>query len=479
MKQHKYQILAGAVVVGLLLLGMLLYSPLADPARFWQCSPAEPRGDDLEAWQKTIAPEQTSVEPDEDFFDNFTISSDSDFFTVQHTHGNPPDNPFDFELYEMTPGETFNIGGGNVKFSCIGAAYHDANQTMADDVAFRLFDPNLQPVADTDLSEFGNCVITETGSNFRYNPWPAVQFVFNYRQTEDLMFHGIKIFDGRTHNLLTSGYSSSASHGSIRFNTHLPIWHRTPIDIVFDVSYGPVKTFEFAPLPGEGFDEGSFQCRLLGVFETVEPGRHSTSSRDNITTHQFPKASPEEKTGLTLFFACRPTASNMPVTFEFLDKDGDKISTRGSSTSGHALSIAFKSPLKEIALIRAHYRSRRYRIVMNLPYIPGLPEENNAISNLFDVYIPYVRLRDPGQVERCVRGTLQLGRSTTIGTVPAAGINSFAFPMDFNDVTLRDIARAYARGGSLSVDIENDRLRRQYPVPLWQRFKQFLQKLFP
>jgi len=478
MKKRKYQILAGAVVVGLLLLGLLLYYCFVDPARFWNCNPTEPRGGDLEAWQQTITQAQLPDEPNEDFFDKFTVSSDDDYFTVEHPYINPPDNLFAFELKEMSPGETFNIAGGNVKFSCIGVAYHDANQTMADDVAYRLFDPNLQPIADTDLSEFGNCVTTEPGSNFRYNPCPAVQFVFQYQGIEDLMFHGIKTFDSRTHKSLTGGYSSSGSNGSLRFNTHLPIWHRTPIDIVFDISYGPVKTFEFAPRPGEGFDEGSFQCRLLAVFETVEPGRHSSSTRDNITTHQFPKA-PPDKAGLTFFFVCRPTAGSMPVTLEFLDKDGNNISTRGSSTSGHTHSIAFREPLEKISLIRARYRSRRYRIVMNLPYIPGLPEENNAITDLFDVRIPYVRLHEPGQVEQFLRQTLQLDQSRTTGPAPAAGINSLSFPMDFNDVTIRDIARCYALGGSLFVDIQNDHLNREYPVPFWERLKQFLQKLFP
>lgn len=479
MKKRKFEILAVIVVAGLLFLGLLLYYQYDDPARFWHCNPAVPRGGDLEDWHQTIAQAQTVDEPNEDFFGKFKISSDDEYFTVEHPHKNPPDNFFEFELCEMAPGETLNIGEGTVKFSCIGTAYHDANQTMTDDAVYRFFDPNLQPIADTELGRFGNCVTTESGSNFRYNLCPAVQFVFQYQGIEDLMFHGIKTFDSRTHNSLTGGYSSSGSNGSYRFNTHLPIWHRTPIDIVLDVSYGPVKTFEFAPRPGEGFDEGSFQCRLLAAFETVDPGRHSTSSRGNIMTHQFPKASPEEKTGLTLFFACRPTASQMPVIFEFLDKDGNKISTRGSSTSGHTHSITFRKPREEIALVRAQYRTRRYRIVINLPYIPGLPKENNAISDLFDVRIPYVRLHDPGQVEQFVRRTLLLHQSRTSGSAPAASINSFAFPMDFNDVTLRDIARSYAQGGSLSVDIQNDRLNREYPVSMWQGFKQFLQKLFP
>ena len=478
MKKHKYQLLAAAVAILFLLPGMLFYYHINDPAKFWFCSPTEPRGDDVETWQKTISPVPPPAEPNEDYFDNFTVGSDSEYFTVEHPYENPPDNSFAFELHEMAPGEPLDIGGGSLKFSCIGTAYHDVNQTMEDDAVFRSFDSQLQPVAETELGKFRNYQRTENGSNFRYNSCPAVQLIFEYQGIENIMLHGIKIFDSRTRKLLTSGYSSSSSNGSHQFNTHIPIWHRTPIDIVMDVSYGPVKTFEFAPRAGQGFEEGSFKCRLVSVFEGVIPGRHSSSSRGNSMTHQFPKA-PPDKAGLTFFFVCLPTSSQMPVTFEFLDKDGDKISTSGSSTSGHAHSIAVKHPLEKVALIRALYRTRRYRVVISLPYIPGLPEENNAISNLFDVHIPYVRLQDPDRVSRFLRQTLQLGSYRSTGPAPATSINSLTFPLDFTDVTVRDIARCYARGGDLYVDIKNDRLNREYPVSLWVRFKQFLQKITP
>ena len=65
MKEHKYQILAAAVAVFLLLLGILLFSHFTDPAKFWLCSPTEPRGDDVETWQKIIAPAQPPEEPNE------------------------------------------------------------------------------------------------------------------------------------------------------------------------------------------------------------------------------------------------------------------------------------------------------------------------------------------------------------------------------------------------------------------------------
>ena len=476
--KKKYQILAVPLAILLFsLLGFLLYSTFADPARFWFCSPAEPRGNDTEDWQKIITPAQPAEKMDEDFFEKFVVSSDDDCFTVEHPSVNPPDNVFAFELNEIEPSEPLDIGGGTLKLSCIGTAYHDANQTMSDDAVFCFYDSQLQPVNVADIVGSGNYASTENGSNFRYSPWPAVQFIFQYKGIEHLMFQGIKIFDRRTHEPLATGYSSSGRESSHRFNTHIPLWHRTPVDLVIDVSYGPEKTFEFAPRAAEGFGEGNFKCRLISVFEGVDTSTNSNSSRNNIMIHEFRKA-PPEKAGLTFFFACLPTASQMPVTFEFLDKDGKKLSTQGSSTTGYAHSIALKQPLEKISLIRAHYRIRRQRIVIHLPYIPGLPERNNPVKNLFDVYIPYVKLHDPTQVEQFIRRTLQLSRSQSTGRTPANSVNNAAFPMEFRGVTIREIAKFYAQGGNLSIDIEHDQLNREYPVPLWVRLKQFLQKAF-
>ncbi len=477
--KNKNLILTVSVFTCLLLLGISLYRTFADPTKFWYCSPTKPRGNDLEAWQKTITPKQQTEDMNEDFFENFTVSSDNDNFTVEHTSENPPGNLFAFEFHEMTPGEPHDIGAGTLKFSCIGTAYHDANQTMSDDAVFRLYDSQLQPISNTNLIESGNYATTEDGSNFRYNPWPAVQFVFEYQKIEDIMLHGIKIFDSRTRKSLTTGYNSSGSHDSHQFKTHIPIWHRTPIDIVIDVSYGPIKTFEFAPRAGEGFDVKNFKCQLISVFEGVDNRTGSSSSRDNVTIHKF-KKTPPDKTGLlTFFFACLPSAHHMPVTFEFLDKDGNKLSTRGSATSSYTHNITMKQPLEKIAIIRAYYRTRRQRIVIHMPYLPGLPEENDVIKNLFDVHIPYVMLNGPGQVERFLKNSLQLGRSRSIGPTPGNSIHSAAFPLEFSDVSIRDIAQFYAHGGTLHVDTENDQLILEYPTPLWMRFRQFLQKVFP
>ena len=114
---------------------------------------------------------------------------------------------------------------------------------------------------------------------------------------------------------------------------------------------------------------------------------------------------------------------------------------------------------------------------MHLPYIPGLPEQNKSINNLFDVCVPYAKFAKQYDLERFLEQTLQLSDCVTSGPVPANSIKNIPFPLEFENVTVRDSAKIYATGGTLSVNIENDRLELKYPLPLSDRIKQFLQRI--
>ena len=476
MKKRGYYIVG--VVFGIILLSIVLVM-LSGREAVLYCSANSPRVSGVAEWEEAISPIQPSEELDEDFFNNFVISSDSNSLTVVYPYKIAPDNSFAFELAEMSPSEDIKIGGGSLELIGIGAAYLDANQVLEDDASVRFYDGRFERMGETEVKELGNHRIRELGRSFRNYPFPAVQFGFGSQDVEDIMFHGIKIFDASTRKRLISGHimSGSGRDDYIWFNTHISLWHRGAVDLVLDVSYGPTKTFEFAPRAGEGFDQGSFKCRLIGVLEGVDIDDHDSSNRGNVVTHQFFKA-PPDRAGTLFFFVCWPQAHQMPVTFEFLDKEGNKLRSRGGSTSGNIHQVYLREPLDRVAVIRARYRTRRQRIVIHLPYIPGLPEENDAIDNLFDVYIPYVRLQDAGHVGRFLEQTLQLRDSRRTGSTPSVSIHNTVFPLDFNDVTVRQIAECYAQGGSLHVDHQNEQLIREYPESVFQRIEQYLRKIF-
>ena len=465
------------MIVCLLVAGILVYAIISTSRGKWHCSPSQPRPSAVKAWEKVTGPAQPPEEPNEKFFADFTIRSDDENFIVEYPTENPPDNPYDYEIREITPGEPLNIGNGTLTFCALGTAYHDANQTMEDDARYRFYDAELQSITKEQAEKLKVYNFTERGGNFRHRPFPCVQLGLKHEGIEDLMFQGIRVFDASTKKELTGGYGSTGGKEYHWFNTRLPLWHRTPVDIVIEVSYGPSKTFEFAPRAGEGFSEGNFECHLIGIFEDADIYSSSSSSRDNIMIHEFPKAKAKQA-GLRFVFACRPTASKMPVTFDFLDSDGKLLRGRGSSTSGNIHNGGLKQPLEKVARIRARYRTQRQRIVIHLPYIPGLPEQNNEIDDLFDVRIPYVRFQGVDKLRNFLVATLQLQGISQTGPTPPNSINSIRFPVEFSDTTVREVAKIYAEGGNLKADIESERLRLEYPLPLMTRLKLFLEKMF-
>jgi hypothetical protein len=450
-----------------------------EPKHVWYSSPTAPRPTGTKIWEETISPIPPLQQMNEDFFDNFVITSYSNGFTVEYPWPKHySDNAFAFELAEFKPEEPLNIGSATLELSAIGTAYLDANQTQEDQARYRFYDPGFHSIPDAKITQLRSHNFLEPGRSFRDRPFPFVWIGFQAQDVNDLMFHGIKIFDAHTRSLVATGHSISRSENYCWFKTNVSMWHHAPVDVVIDVSYGPSKTFQFAPKAGEGFELGGFKCRLINVFEGGDTS-YSTSSdtrRNWIATRIF-RGGPD-RYGLCFFFACQPQARQMPVTFDFLDKDGQILYGRNDSTSINVHKILLRQPLEKVDLVMARYRTRRRRIVMHLPYIPGLPEENKSIDNLFDTYVPYVSFSRPDEISHFLGRSLQLRNTTTTGRVPAVSINSAAFPMDFNDVTVRDITRRYAQGGKLHTDPNSEQLTREYPIPLRTRIERFLNRIF-
>lgn len=468
-------VVVAACVLGV---GVLLYSRFSGAKVVLRCSASRVRPKGLEAWEEVLAPAEVPVELEEALFDKCKISSDDESISITHPCRDTVENVFAYELSEMGLGEAVDIGGGTLKLCAMGTAYLDSTQTIEDDAEYSFYDTQFQRISNEQVAKLNRHNYAEAGTTFGYRPFPAVQFGFEHEGIEDLMFHGIRVFDASTKSILSRGYSSSGGKRYKWFKTGIALWHRAPVDIVIDVSYGPVKTFEFAPSVGEGFlIDGALECRLMGVLEGVDTSMSSSSGSGNIFTVRFRKAE-SGKGGLRFVFLCQPQASGMPVSFDFLDREGKKLSGGGSSTSGNIHSVDINQPLEKVALIRARYRTRRQRIVVHLPYIPGLPEENNSVDDLFDVRVPYVKFRDVERFTSFLKQVLQLKSTRETGTRPANSIRNAPFPLEFSGKTMREIAGIYGKGGDFEIDIESEQLLLKYPLTLSERLKDFWRRIF-
>ena len=200
------------------------------------------------------------------------------------------------------------------------------------------------------------------------------------------------------------------------------------------------------------------------------------SSSKNIVTFRSEKAK-DAKAGTRFHFTCLPTANQMPVTFDFVTKEGIKLRSGGNSTSGRFHDNTLHQTLDKVDLIQAKYRTNRHRIIVHIPYIPGLPEQNKNIENLFDVHIPYVKFDSENRLEEFLSDTLQLNWTRTTGRKPLKIEQKITYPVIFSDVTLRDIAKQYAPRATFNTDLENEVLEIKYPVPFTVKMKMLLNRI--
>ena len=475
MRVTKYILFAVFFIAGLLIFGIIFYYRVYNQSASWYCSSTGVRGGEEELWKRTFSPAQPPEVIDSNLFDKYIVTSDANNYYIKFPSDPGPaepslSEPYEYDLYEINPGETLDIGGGTFEYVGLGTAFLDANNLWQEQVKYKFFDAENQYVSPNDvfpkLGVYGSS--SEYVSNFQSRPFPSVNFGFHYENIDNIKVNYIRIFDANTHKSLSSGYSSDRFKNYDWMKANLTLLYRTPIDVVLDLSYGQSHTHEFPALAGEGFDEPDFKCRLLDVFEGVDPSFGWSESGFKRTTGSNSRT--------VLYFVCQPTASYIPVTFEVLNRDGKRING-GNAASGYNYLTFINPPVEKIALIKATYLSRRARVVVHLPYIPGLPEQNNKINNLFDVRVPYAKFASQYNLENFLEQTLQLSSRVITGPVPANSIKNLQFPLEFENVTVRDIAKIYATGGNLSVDIENDRLELEYPLPLGARVKQFLERI--
>ena len=466
MKKQTRILLSILFITIFLATGFLFYSRYQD-SEFLYCSAKVPRGRDIEKWQKITDLNLPIDKIDESYFNKFKISSDSEKYTIDFPPKQPAANPFAFEIREMSPGEALKIGSGTFKLSVIGINYPDANQGKDKDIDIRYYDGELQAMPEARINELENQNIirfkqVSLSLGLQY---PHATFIFEHENIENVMFGNFWIYDSRTHKQLTSGGGSSVRENSWEYQTNIPLWHKAPVDIVFDITFGPTETYEFPPDAGEGFKRENFECRLLDVFEGVNASISSSS--------ELLKASPPASCQ-RFYFICQPQAIYMPVTFDVLDKYGNKLKTQGGSTSTYTHIFKLMEPLEKASLVRAEYRAKRYRILLHLPFIPGLPERNRDIDNLFDEYVPYAKFENAYNIQQFLQKILQFNNFQNSGMTPPDNIDRRSFPMEFRDVKVGEIAKVYSTGGRLDIDIKNDKLELKYPVSLKEKIKQFI-----
>lgn len=266
--------------------------------------------------------------------------------------------------------------------------------------------------------------------------FPTAQLYFLKTNLTDFKIIGYTAFDARTKFTLTTSYSSAISENSWWFRGSVPIWHQTPLEIATTIATGPCIFYEAAPTIGTEIRHDSGLVKFLGAIDQGINGWSSSSSSGSETLRLTvdPTQSSGQNPECTLIFYIFPEAVYLPFDIEALDATGKSINSLGNSFGGKMLTTKFAGYSKDIKQLRLKIYPNIHRIIWTLPELPGLPEENRGIANLFNVKIPYMRFRYEGEYQTALRKLVQMDMNYLPLTYP----NGY-FPTYRTNFTAKDL----------------------------------------
>lgn len=346
-----------------------------------------------------------------------------------------------FTLHRIEPGETVQLGDVTASLKRIGYAWvpPGTNQYYSK-VSAQFYGTDLQPMTDAELaSELPNT--WDRKMNCRANQ-PAFRFDLEMKGGA-WKFVGAKVYDARTHFTLTSGLTTQ-SMGDTNYKIGMDpyIWHAAPVELVVDVVVGPVEVEEIRPLAGESFTVGASRYQLVYAGDDPSGGLYS---HGNDSKTGYVELGPALTTNSTkqptcvLIFHATPPAAQTVFKIEYLDAEGKEIESEGSSWSGAQIIQRKKGAVTDIQTIRVHKYGRGHRLVFRLPYLPGLPPENQKVDNLFEVRVPVLRFNRDYEQAEYIRCMTQL----SLPYISRPSLPPGAYPRWLTNATVAEVLEDY------------------------------------
>jgi hypothetical protein len=269
--------------------------------------------------------------------------------------------------------------------------------------------------------------------------FPTVRFLFSTPDASEFLLQEAVLFDARTHRLLGNRHSSQGGADSpLAIDMELAAWHSGPVDLVVTAAFGPVEQHLLPAEEGAVVRFGRLEVKLLAVGEGVQNGWSSSSNQGtNSILINFEHNPIEEQ--VTCVFATYPGAGWFPISFDLLNADGEVARNAGSGRTGAILLVSARQSRDSLAAIRINHYPTVRRLVFRIPEIPGMPEQNRGVDNLFDVVIPYSQVRAEFEFRELISKTVQM----PIRTGGITGFPAGYFPKTFVNTTAREVLNEY------------------------------------
>ena len=300
--------------------------------------------------------------------------------------------PFTVVHANSTHTAVLSNGAIRLAYIGIGSAQPRTNFEWGLQVPAIYYTPDAKPLTAAASNELARVVPKYQRTLSFDGSYPEAQFIFVSSNAPPIKTLAFTAFDARTHYHLTSGYSSGAFSNWFYFENALRIWHQAPIQLVTSIATGPTNHYPIAVSEGAEVSYPGGHVRLLLRQDNEDFGSWSSShdGRSNVVTLHRRN---ENRKICSFIFHAWPRSHNAPIDFEFFDEAGKKLNSYRSGSSGHLFTTSIEGSLADVKQIRLVHYPNVYRLVFTIPELPGLPEQNRNIENLFDVHIPYMYFR--------------------------------------------------------------------------------------
>ncbi len=360
--------------------------------------------------------------------------------TIREPGGVPASNPVypPGEIHRADGTNGVPIGTGAISLACIGVGYAapKTNFEYTINVPARFYSPDLHPLGTNDLAGIFRAWEWNTNVEFR-GQFPTVKFVFTRTNLPDFKVMSAQVFDARTKNNLTSSSSRSSDQDAFWYEAEVALWHHAPLELLLTVATGPIQIYPILPRTNEVVRYSGGLLKLIGIVDA--PVRGMSSMHDGKTNRVTLRKQTTPRTQFdpqcAFVFQSLPGISDLPLDIDFLNEEGKVIDTRGGSYSSRLVMVSLAEPLERVKQVRVKYYSKVARLIFPLPELPGLPEENRNLKNLFDARIPYIRFQNDWEAISSLGRLVQSGPPALISLNPT---NTF-YPLIFTNVTTRDL----------------------------------------
>jgi hypothetical protein len=381
----------------LAILGLIAVLAMALLAQHTQArlhsSPAVVRTNTAYAEAHAPAVKRQPIAPD--FFERIEVAeSESEIkINIPEVRAAGPSSPLYEPLLEHQAEEsqTVRIGNGSVRLAFVGMAIAPPHLGRGVEVPLKLFKPDLQLATEQDAAGLLPSFDQKT---WVHGPgWPVARFFLVHSNTAPLKAAGLRVFDARTRWRL-SGSGSSIAQLSDRplswFETEVQAWHQTPLELVVTFIGGAVEEFRLPLAAGQEWRHDGCHVRVIALDEL---GNNSFGTMGDGQTNYH-----TVRLGAHPAYDNRPRCtvilhSNLQGEIDFVRADGKIADSGGRNSSGGLLVFNPVARLEDLKELRIRYFPQTHRITFKLPELPGLPEANRGIENLFEVRVPWLHFR--------------------------------------------------------------------------------------